>query len=60
MGAGIFTLIERCIDFSLGSQPVCHRVTTIEATMFGMEIGGNGNLIVMLGCLAIFSYIELL
>ena len=53
LDAGVFTLIERSIDFSLGSQPVCHRITAIEAAMFGMEIGGNGNLIVMLGCLAI-------
>jgi hypothetical protein len=51
--AGVFTLIERCIYFSFGSQPVCHRITTIEATMFGIEIGCNGNLIVMLRCLMV-------
>jgi hypothetical protein len=53
MDAGVFTLIERCIDFSLGCQPVCHRITTIEAAMLGMKISGNGNLIVMLGCLMV-------
>jgi len=53
VGAGVFALTERCIDFSLGSQPVCHWITTIEVTMFGMKIGGNGNPIVMLGCLVI-------
>ena len=59
MDAGAFTLIERRIDFSLGSQPVSHSITAIEAAMFGMKIGSNGNLILMLmlllmlGCLAI-------
>jgi hypothetical protein len=50
VGADDSTLIERCVDFSLGSQPVCHRITTFETTMFGMEIGGIGNPMVMLGC----------
>ena len=49
--AGAFTVIERCIYFSFGSQPVCHRITTIEATMFGVEIGCIGNMVVMLRCL---------
>jgi len=53
--SGPGTLPGRCIDFSLGSQPVSHSITTIETPMFGMEIGRNGNLIMMLlfGCLAI-------
>lgn len=51
--AGVFTLNVRCIDFSLGSQPVCHRITTLEATMFGMEIGSNGNMLMIFGCLVI-------
>lgn len=49
VAAGVFIHIVRCIDFSLGSQPVSHRITAIEATMFSLEIGGNGNLIVMRG-----------
>lgn len=55
MDAGVFILIfmERRIDFSFGSQPVCHRITTLEAAMFSMEIGGNGNMLMMLGCLVI-------
>ena len=48
---GTTILAERCIDFNLGSQPVCHRIAPIEATMFGVKIGGNGNMIVMVGCL---------
>ena len=48
MDAGAFTLIERRIDFSLGSQPVSHSITAIEAAMFGMKIGSNGYLILML------------
>ena len=35
--AGVFTLIERCIGFSLGSLPICRSTTTPEAMMFGME-----------------------
>ena len=53
VNAGVLTHLVRCIDFSLGSQPVFHRITAFEATMFGMEIGGNGNLLMMLGCHAI-------
>ena len=53
MDAGVFTLIERCFYFSLGSQPVRHRITTFEATMFGKVIGGNGNMIMMSGCLKV-------
>jgi hypothetical protein len=42
--AGVFTLI----NFSLGSQPVCQLVTALETTMFGMEIGSNGNMLMTL------------
>jgi len=49
MDASVLTLIRRCIYFSLGCQPVCHRITTHEATMFGAVIGRNGNMIMMPG-----------
>ncbi|CAG1004966.1 hypothetical protein ANRL2_04446 [Anaerolineae bacterium] len=49
----VFTLVVRCIDFSLGSQPVFHRITAIESAMFGMEIGSDRNLLMMLGCVVI-------
>jgi hypothetical protein len=45
---GACTLVLSCIDFRLGCQPVSHGVPAIEAAMFGMKIGGNGNLILML------------
>jgi hypothetical protein len=50
---GDIPIIVRCIDFSLACQPVSHLITAIEATVFGMKIGGVCNLIVMLCCLAI-------
>ncbi len=53
VGDDNFTLMERQIDFSLGSQPVCDWIAAVEATMFGMEIGSIGNLIMMLGRFAI-------
>jgi hypothetical protein len=37
-----------CIDFRFGRQPVSHGIPAAEAAMFGMKIGGNGNLILML------------
>lgn len=48
---------NRCIDFILGSQPVCNRVTLFKTTMFGMEISGNSNLIVMPGCLVLVTLV---
>ena len=57
MAASAFTLFERSIDFSLGSQPVSYSIAIIEATMFGMKIRCNGDMIMalllMLGCLVI-------
>jgi hypothetical protein len=51
--AGDFTFGVRCIDFSLACQPVCNMITAFEGTVFGMKIGGIGDLTVVLCCLAI-------
>lgn len=53
VGGGDITFIVRCIDFSLACQPVSHTITAFEATAFGMETGGIGNLIVVFCCLAV-------
>lgn len=48
---------NRRIDFILGSQPVGYRIAIFKTTMLGMEISGNSNLIVMLGCLAFVALV---